>query len=85
MRFPFITDPKVNQKSLTLTLTVVSFLLAVSSIVTSHVYLSCLPASVLSVLLFALCMLFYRLRKLDSFDINLKSGEISAKDTEDKA
>lgn len=79
-----IKDPKIDQKSLTVTLVVVSFVLSIVSLIASHYFLSCLPASVLSITLFSLCMLFYRLRKLDSFSIDLKQGKIDAKDEESK-
>ncbi len=83
MRFPFISDPKLNEKSVTVTFVVLSFVLSVGSLISSHFFATSLPASVLSILLFALCMLFYRLRKLDSFKINLKTGDIEAEDKED--
>jgi hypothetical protein len=80
----FIRDPKLNVKSVTVTFVCISFLLCVVSLCLSHKFLSCLPATGLSILLFALCMLFYRLRKVDEFSLNVKTGEISAKDTEDQ-
>jgi hypothetical protein len=76
----FIRDPKLNVKSVTVTFVVVSFVLSVVSICLSHKFQSCIPASVMSMMLFALCMLFYRLRKVDEFSINLKTGSIEAKD-----
>lgn len=80
----FIKDPKIDQKSVTVTFVVISFILTIISLCISHYFLSSLPASGLSILLFSLCMLFYRLRKLDSFRVNVKTGEIEAEDTEDK-
>jgi hypothetical protein len=82
MKIPFIEDPKLNVKSVSVTLLIISFVLCVSSLVASHVLAQCLPASVLSLLLFAFCYFMYRLRRIDEFQVNLKSGEISAKDDE---
>jgi len=79
----FIKDPKIDVKSVSITLLIVSFLLCLTSIGLSHYFLSCLPASGLSLLLFALCYLMYRLRKLDSFKLDVKTGEIEADDKKD--
>jgi hypothetical protein len=76
----FIKDPKLNVKSVSITLLIISFVLCVSSIALSHYFLNCLPASGLSLLLFALCYLMYRLRKIDSFKLDVKTGEIEASD-----
>ncbi len=80
----FIYDPKIHVKSVSVTILVVSFVLCIISLGLSHVFVQCLPATVLSLLLFAFSYFMYRLRKLDDFSLNLKTGEVSAKDTEDK-
>lgn len=79
----FIKDPKINAKSVSVTLLIVSFGLSILSISLSHKFVSCLPASILSLLMFAFCYLMYRLRKVDDFKLNLKTGEVSAEDKED--
>jgi hypothetical protein len=81
MKFPFVEDPKIGVKSVSITLLIISFLICIISISLSHYFLSCLPASGLSLLLFALCYLMYRLRKIDSFSLDVKTGEIRASDT----
>jgi hypothetical protein len=81
----FIQDPKIKQKSVTVTFVVISFVLSILSLTVSHFWLTALPATSLTILLFALCMLFYRLRKIDGFKINVKSGEIEAEDREAKS
>ncbi len=80
MKLRFLKDPKTHQNSVTVTFVTISFLLSIISICLSLKFTSCLPASILGVLLFGLCMAFYRLRKLDSFSIDLKSGKIEASD-----
>lgn len=84
MKFPFIKDPKLDVKSVTVTFVVISFLISIGSIISSHFFSTSIPASILSILLFTLCMLFYRVRKIDSFKINLQSGEIEAEDKENQ-
>lgn len=76
----FIQDPKTHQESITVTFALVSFILSILSLITSHIWAQCLPASILSILLFALCMLFYRLRKIDSFKVDVKEGSVEVKD-----
>ena len=78
----FIRDPKLNVKSVCVTFAVVSFILSICSIALSHKFLSCLPGSILSVLLFVLCMVFYRIRRVDELSLNLKSGEVEIKDSD---
>lgn len=80
----FIKDPKSNIQSATLTFAVASFILSIVSIILSHKFLNSIPATILSILLFTLCMFFYRLRRIDEFSVNLKTGEVSAKDLPDQ-
>jgi hypothetical protein len=74
----WIVSPKKDVKQITVSFVIVSFLLSILSISLSHYFLSCLPASCLCILLFALCMLFARLHNVDSFRLNAKTGEIEA-------
>lgn len=76
----FIRDPKLNVKSVSVTILIISFVLCLVSIISSHFLAQCLPASILSLLLFAFSYFMYRMRKIDDFSLNLKTGEIQAKD-----
>jgi hypothetical protein len=76
----FIRDPKIKEKSVSVTILVISFVLCLSSLVSSHFFAQCLPASVLSLLLFAFSYFMYRMRKIDDFSLNLKTGEVEAKE-----
>jgi hypothetical protein len=80
----FIQDPRIKEKSVSVTLLVISFLLCVVSLISSHFFAQCIPASVLSLLLFAFSYFMYRLRKVDEFSLNLKTGQIEAKDDDKK-
>ncbi len=79
----WLKDPKQQAESVTLTFVAVTFVFTIISLSLAHYFLSCLPATALSIALFALTMLFYRMRRVDEFTFNAKTGEVSAKDTED--
>ena len=79
LRFPFLHDPVSKQPSVTLLFAYVSFILVLISIVCLHFYAQIQSASLVSILFFVICMVFYRLRKLDSVAVNLKSGEVALK------
>lgn len=83
MRFPWVTE-NLNIKSITNTFVIISFILSIASICLSHKFISCLPASCLSISLFALVMLFSRLHNIDSFKLNVKTGDIEASDENHK-
>jgi hypothetical protein len=72
----------IDPKSLLGTFTVASFLMAFVSIIISHIFTICLPATVLSILFFALNLLFFRLQRIDEFSVNLKTGAVEARDDE---
>jgi len=70
----------IEPKSLLATFTVIAFVMTIASLVISHIFYSCLPATVLTILFFALNLLFYRLTKIDEFSVNLKTGAVEARD-----
>ena len=72
----------IEPKSLLGTFTIVSFVMAIISIIMGHIFYSCLPATILTILFFALNLLFFRLHSIDQFKINLKTGDIEAQDDE---
>ena len=72
----------INPKSLLGTFTVASFLMAFISIIISHIFTICLPATILSILFFALNLLIYRINRIDELNLNLKTGAIEARDEE---
>lgn len=76
----FIRDPKLNVKSVSVTILIISFVLCLISLALSHVSAQCIPATILSLLLFAFSYFMYRMRKIDDFSLNLKTGSIEAKD-----
>lgn len=82
--FPFATDKANNKPSVTLLFAYVSFILAVSIIIYLTVK-DVIAGSAGALMLFFGCLLMYRLRRLDSFsvDIDDKSISVNQKDKED--
>ena len=80
----YLLSEDINPKALLITFTVITFLTALASLVLSHIYLQCLPATILAILFFALNLLFMRLTKIDEFSLNVKTGAIEAVDKEDE-
>jgi hypothetical protein len=82
--FPFATDKVTNKPSVTLLFAYVSFLLSLGVIIYLTVK-DVLAGSVGALMLFFGCLLMYRLRKLDSFSIDMDDRSISVnqKDKED--
>ncbi len=76
----FLLDPKLKTRSVTVTFNVASFVLAVSSIVSCHFFPGVLPATTSAIVLFVICMVFYRIRKIDDLKLNVKTGDIEIKD-----
>lgn len=54
-----------------------SFLLTMGSLITLHFHPEMVIASAMSILFFAVCMIFYMLRRLDSARIDLDDKEFS--------
>jgi hypothetical protein len=50
------------------------------SLIGLHVYKQILQATLLSVLVWVLALVFYRLRELDKINLNLKTGSIGLED-----
>ena len=74
--FPFAKDKTSGKSSVTLFFAYVSFLLA--AIVTGYlVYKDAIAGTVSALMLFFGCLLMYRLRRLDSFSIDLDDKQIS--------
>lgn len=77
-----LLNSNINPKSLLGTFTVTAFLMTIISLVLGHIFVLCLPATVLTMLFFGMNLLFYRLNRIDEFGVNLKTGSIEAKDDE---
>lgn len=74
---PLAYDASTKRPSFRLLTVYVSFLLAVGSLVGLHFHTEIVIASAMSMLFFALCMVFYMLRRLESAKIDLDDQEIS--------
>ena len=74
---PHAYDPGRKKPSFRLLAAYMSFLLTCASIVALHFNSEMIIASAMSVLFFAVCMVFYMLRRLDSAHIDFDDKEIS--------
>jgi hypothetical protein len=79
LKVPYLIDPVTKEPSVTLLFTYISFLVCLLSIIVLHFIPAVQSASITSISLFVICLIFYRLRKLDDVSINLKSGEVEIK------
>ena len=74
---PHAYDPATKAPSFRLLTAYTSFLLAMLSLVALHIWSEILTASAMSIAFFALNMVFYMLKKLESAKIDLDDKEIS--------
>lgn len=74
---PHAYDPGSKKPSFRLLAAYSSFLLTCGSIIALHFNSEMIIASAMSVLFFAVCMVFYMLRRLDSAHIDFDDQEIS--------
>ena len=80
LRVPFAYDSFTKQPSITLFFAYVTFVIMMLSLIGLHVYKQILQATLLSVLVWVLALVFYRLRELDKINLNLKTGSIGLED-----
>lgn len=74
---PLAYDSSTKRPSFRLLTVYGSYVLAVSSLISLHFKSEIIIASAMSILFFAVCMVFYMLRRLDSAKIDLNDQEIS--------
>jgi hypothetical protein len=85
LKLPFAHDPLTGKPSVTLLFLYITFVIASGSVIALHFKVSDIPATFTSIMFWSLAMIFYRLRKIDEAGINLKTGQVDVRDTEDKA
>ncbi len=85
LHLPYAHDAEKGKPSATLLFLYVSFMIAACSVIALHFKASLLIASGTAIMFWALCMVFYRLRKLDKvkFDRDDKSLEIDGDEDEE--
>lgn len=83
--FPFIRDAHTKEPSMTMTFALLSFMVAITGIIFLTLK-SVAEGSIAAILFWVICMVFYRIRKLDKFKIDLddKSIELEGSDDEPK-
>lgn len=82
--FPFIRDAHTKEPSMTMTFALVSFMVAITGVIFLTLK-SVTEGSIAAILFWVICMVFYRIRKLDKFKIDLddKSIELDGSDDDE--
>lgn len=86
IHWPYLYDPTTDKPSITLGLLYLTSLVMLGSLLALHVKSDLLTATLTSIMVWILAYVMYRLRKLDSFKIDLddKSIELDGDDDEEK-
>lgn len=80
LRLPSSYDPVSKLPSVTLFFSYISFFIMVISLIGLHFYKQFLEATIISVFVWILSVVFYRLRELDKISLNVKTGSIGIED-----
>lgn len=83
VKFPFAYDAISGKPSVTLLFAYITFVVMMFSLIGLHIYKQILQATLVSILVWVLAVVFYRLRELDKVKINLKDQSIDLEDTPD--
>lgn len=83
LRLPFVYDAVSGKPSVTLLFTYITFILAMTSVIAFHFVDSLLSPAITSISFFALCTVFYLLRRLTKFKVDLddRSIDLEGEDT----
>lgn len=86
VHFPYAYDPVENKPSVTLLFPYITFVIMSASLLAVHFAPDILPATFTTILVWAISVIFYRLRKLDKvkIDINDQSIELDSQDEDKK-
>lgn len=80
IRFPYAYDPVTKLPSVTLLFAYITFVGMITSLVLLHLYKQVLEATVISIIVWVLAVVFYRLRQLDKVKIDIKDQSIDLED-----
>ncbi len=76
IRWPYLFDPTTSQPSITLGLLYLTSILMLSSVLALHFVDGILTATLTSIMVWILAYVMYRLRRLDSFKLDLDDKSI---------
>lgn len=82
LRVPVVYDAVTKLPSVTLFFTYITFLMVVISLVLLHLDKQLWQATVTTICVWVLAVVFYRLRALDKVDVNLKNESIDLEDNQ---
>lgn len=83
IKFPFAYDPTTKSPSVTLLFAYITFVFMMLSLIGLHIYKEILQATIVSIIVWVLSVVFYRLRELDKVKIDIKNQSIDLEDLPD--
>lgn len=84
LHWPFLLDPTTGKPSVTLLFLYITFLNMMGSVIALYFFPNLLTPTIVSVGIWSLSMVFYRMRKIDDFNFNLKTGSVEVKGDDGK-
>lgn len=73
---PFMFDPIAKRPSITITFTFFTFIIALASTIASHFKTSLAPITILTIIFWALSVIFYLIRKITNASVDFKKRSI---------
>lgn len=83
LRIPFAFDSVSQKPSITLLFAYITFVLMTLSLIGLHFYKEILQATLVSILVWVLAVVFYKFKEFDRFKVNLKDQSVDLEDTPD--
>lgn len=83
IKFPFAYDPITKGPSVMLLFAYITFVFMMLSLIGLHIYKQILQATLVSIVVWVLAVVFYRLRELDKVKIDIKNQSIDLEDLPD--
>lgn len=83
LKLPFLYDPTTQQASITLALLYITSVLMLVSVIMLHIKSELLTATLTSIMVWIMAYVMYRLRRLDSFKLDLDDKTIELDGSEE--
>lgn len=82
LNFPFAYDSTTGKASVTLYFAYISFFVMMASVLALHFDLKLVTATIITIIIFVLCAVFYLMRRINSFKADLKNESIQLDNNE---
>lgn len=80
LRLPFLFDASTKQPSITLGLLYIASLLMFGSLIALHLDSALISATLVTMLVWVLAFVFYKMRKIDKLKLDLQNKQIDLED-----